>query len=109
MGRARIHKHERRLCDLLIHELSKLNNIKLYSRSNGCVTLVSFNMAGIPSYKTAAVLSDAEFCLRGDLHCAYLAHKKLNTLETGVVRFAPSLFNTKREVMLLSRCIANPY
>ena len=45
------------------------------------------------------------FCMRGGLHCAPLAHKKLGTLEEGTVRFAPAAFNTQDEVNALTRAL----
>ena len=63
--------------------------------------LVPFNIEGVPSGEASALLSDMGFYMRGGLHCAPLAHKKLGTLETGVVRFAPSAFNTPEDVSRL--------
>ena len=47
------------------------------------------------------MLSAKGFYMRGGLHCAPLAHKKAGTLETGAVRFSPSVFTTPRDVDLL--------
>ncbi|MCL1904471.1 MAG: aminotransferase class V-fold PLP-dependent enzyme [Oscillospiraceae bacterium] len=104
-GINRIYSHERELCKLFINEVSKIKMVKLYHGkfNTNLVPIVPFNVEGVESFKTANILSEAGFCLRGGLHCSFLAHKKLNTLETGVVRFAPSVFNTKREVLSLTR------
>lgn len=94
-----VYEHEWRLCNYAYGELRKIRGVILYggfSRKNA--PLFSFNIKGKGSEQTAALLSDRGFCLRGGFHCAYLAHKKLGTLNTGTVRFAPSVFTEKREV-----------
>ena len=98
-GISAIYEHEWRLCAYAFEQMKKNRRIVLYgsfSRKNA--PLFSFNIAGISSEETASRLSDSGFCLRGGLHCAYLAHKRLGTLETGTVRFAPSVYTTKYEV-----------
>lgn len=94
-----IYEHEWQLCNYACGEMKKIEGVILYggfSRNNA--PLFSFNIRGRGSEKTASVLSDSGYYLRGGFHCAYLAHKKLGTLETGTVRFAPSVFTTKGEV-----------
>ena len=94
-----VYEHEWQLCNYAFGEMKKIEGVILYggfSRNNA--PLFSFNVKGKGSEETASVLSDNGYYLRGGFHCAYLAHKKLGTLETGTVRFAPSFFTTKGEV-----------
>lgn len=70
-------------------------NIRLYA------PVVSFNLKDMDSTEAAAKLSDRGFYMRGGLHCAPLAHKKLGTLERGTVRFSPSAFTTAKDVDML--------
>ncbi|MCL1867138.1 MAG: aminotransferase class V-fold PLP-dependent enzyme [Oscillospiraceae bacterium] len=106
-GVEHIRAHETGLCQLFIESLQNEKRVKFYADRladfDKRVPLVSFNIDGLQSAETAGMLSDAGFALRGGLHCSSLAHKKMNTSETGTVRFAPSVFNTKREVLLLVR------
>ncbi|MCM1168301.1 MAG: aminotransferase class V-fold PLP-dependent enzyme, partial [Ruminococcus sp.] len=60
--------------------------------------VVSFNLGEIPSTEGAAMLSANGFYMRGGLHCAPLAHKKIGTINGGTIRFSPSAFNTANEV-----------
>ena len=41
-------------------------------------------------------------CVRGGLHCAPLAHKKLGTLERGAVRVSVGMFNTQKQMEKLA-------
>lgn len=94
-----IYEHEWQLCSYAFGEMKRIKGVILYggfSRKNA--PLFSFNIRGKSSEETASLLSDSGYYLRGGFHCAYLAHKKLGTLETGTVRFAPSVFTTKGEV-----------
>ncbi len=105
IGTDRIYRHESRLCDIFINELKKDKRVKIY-RQNDCgyVPIVSFNIGDIPSERVAQKLSEKGFCLRAGFHCAALAHSSLGT-ENGTVRFAPSVFNTEKDVFLLCRTI----
>ena len=94
-----IYEHEWQLCSYAFNEMRRIKGVILYggfTRKNA--PLFSFNVKGMSSEETASMLSDRGFYLRGGFHCAYLAHKKLGTLESGTVRFAPSVFTEKREV-----------
>lgn len=95
-----IYQHEWQLCNYAYSKLKEMNNVILYgdfTRKN--VPLFSFNIKGKSSAETASLLSDKGYYLRGGFHCAYLAHKKLSTLDIGTVRFAPSVFTSKNEVI----------
>ena len=98
-GAATIYEHEWQLCYHAHTHLRQNKNVILYGDFDRThAPLFSFNIKGMTSEETAAKLSDSGFYLRGGLHCAYLAHRKLGTLNTGTVRFAPSVFTTKGEV-----------
>jgi cysteine desulfurase family protein len=105
-GITRIYSHERELCELFMNNVCKIKKVKLYfDNLDGRTPLVPFNINGLESHETANLLSDTGICVRGGLHCSFLAHKKMNTLDTGAVRMAPSVFNTKKDVMGLIRQI----
>lgn len=94
-----IYEHEWQLCSYAHNKLRTIRGVILYgpfTRKNA--PLFSFNVKGLPSDRTAELLSDSGYYLRGGFHCAYLAHKKLGTLESGTVRFAPSIYTTRNEV-----------
>lgn len=106
-GITHIYDHERELCEQFIEQVKDIKKVRLYydKFDDKRIPVVPFNIEGFESVRTANMLSQAGICLRGGLHCSYLAHKKLNTLDTGVVRFSPSVFNSKREVAMLAKQI----
>lgn len=105
-GISRIFNHEAMLCNHFINGLREINGTIIY-RTGGLsyVPLVSFNIDGLHSQETTAILDKAGFALRGGLHCAGLAHRSIGTADTGTVRFAPSAFNSLSEVNLLLNSI----
>jgi cysteine desulfurase family protein len=105
IGIERIRRHEERMCDIFINGLKNDKRIKIYRR-NECeyVPIVSFNISGVPSEKTAQLLSEKGFCLRAGFHCAALAHSTLGT-DNGTVRFAPSVFSREKDVIRLVKTI----
>ncbi len=105
----RILSHETALCRSFCSQLRRIPGIIVYSTIDDQPELyapvVSFAVEGVPSAEASAELSRMGFCMRGGLHCAPLAHKKLGTLEEGTVRFAPAAFNTQDEVNALTRAL----
>lgn len=99
-------EHELTLCEqfcsaaeridgIVLHNFVSPRNKRLYA------PVVSFNFERLNSEEGARLLSENGFYMRGGLHCAPLAHKKIGTIKGGTIRFSPSAFNTAREVELL--------
>ncbi len=96
-----IFAHEDRLCRYFLNGIGKIPEITVYrSPRASYVPIVSFNIRGASPETVAEYLNQEGFCLRAGLHCAPLAHQSLGTTE-GAVRFAPSVFNTEKEVAFL--------
>lgn len=109
-GIDRIYSHEMSLCDLFIKRISNVAKIKLYRCENSkSLPVVSFTAENESSSVTADMLSQNGFYLRGGLHCNFLAHKKQGTLETGTVRLAPSVFNTRSDIIKLTDLLYKKY
>lgn len=90
--------HETKLTQMLITGLEKYENITVY-RNNNSLGVISFNIDGWDSATLSSFFSESyKICVRGGLHCSYLAHKTLGTLETGLLRVSFSIFNTEKEV-----------
>lgn len=119
--------HELTLCERFCAAASRINGITVCNlitpqNQDNYAPVVSFNFKALNSEAGARLLSENGFYMRGGLHCAPLAHKKLGTLgaapqslfETawqdspfknngsGTIRFSPSAFNTVREVDMLT-------
>ena len=98
MTTQRIHRHETDLCDRFIKGIESIPHIKIYRCDCDYTPIVAFNIGDENSQQVANELSEKGFALRGGLQCAGLTHRTLGTLEQGVVRFAPSVFNNAQQV-----------
>ena len=93
-------------CEERISKLTKrfynrildIRNIEVYGKENG---IISFRIKGIPTESASALLAKRGICIRGGLHCAPLAHAKVGTLDTGLIRVSLSIFNNERQADLL--------
>lgn len=103
----RIHNHEHELCRYFFEEMKSNMKVRLYSKDFGSdrVPIVPFNIIGHDSTETAALLNNEGFFLRGGFHCAFFAHKRMGTTESGAVRFAPSVFTSRAEVTAFVRTV----
>lgn len=109
-GIDRIYAHEISLCELFVKRCESIKSIKLYRCENAkSLPVVSFTAGEETSSVTADMLSQNGFYLRGGLHCNFLAHKKQGTLETGTVRLAPSVFNTRTDIIKLTELLYKKY
>lgn len=101
---AAILEHELRLCERFCAGAERISGIMLLNRITPenrelYAPVVSFNFKNISATEGAQLLSSHGFYLRGGLHCAPLAHKKIGTIEDGgTIRFSPSAFNSSKEV-----------
>jgi cysteine desulfurase family protein len=102
-----LYSYEMMLCQLLQIELEQNPNITIYSNAiiNKSVPIVSFNYKGMTSMELASLLDKNKVCVRGGLHCSPLAHTKLNTLSSGIVRVSPSCFNIKSEIFYVAQVL----
>lgn len=110
-GMAGILSHELALCKRFCAGVRGLRGVILYNditaeNEERYAPVVSFNVEGMPSVQAAAALSDKGIYMRGGLHCAPLAHKKIGTTDIGTVRFSPSVFTAPGEVDTLVRALA---
>lgn len=95
IGMEKIYKHEFELCKYVYNNFKMNNNIHLIINDylmNRFVPLVSFNIGDLKSDVAVDLLNDKGFALRGGLHCSPLAHKNYKTIDSGLIRFAPSYF-----------------
>lgn len=100
--------HENRIIKYIFDELNLCKNVVLYTDFYDRIPkspVLSFNIKSKQSEETAALLAEKGICVRGGLHCAPMAHKKFNTLESGTVRITPSWFTSEKETDFLVNCI----
>lgn len=101
-----IFQHETACCEQFLRMLKTIPHIRIYREPGvSYVPIVSFTADSIPSEELAEALSQHGFCLRAGLHCAPLAHRSIGTADGGTVRFAPSVFNSGKEVNALGMAV----
>lgn len=104
----KIHAYENMLCTEFINGIKNIKGIYIYRNAeSNYVPIVSFTSDFIDSPELTSVLSDSGFALRGGLQCASVTHNFLHTTDIGTVRFSPSVFNTKKQVINLVNKIKN--
>ncbi len=100
-----IYKHEIKLLKYLQYNLMNERKIKLYTDLLNCkkiyAPILSLNVENMHSEQVAAQLSEDGIAVRAGLHCAPLAHKSCNTINTGTVRISPSVFTEKNQIDFL--------
>lgn len=101
-GVARIADYESELGRYAARHLAELPGVEVFSGPEQ-TGVVSFRAAGMDCEELGEALAVRGIALRAGLHCAPLAHRTAGTLETGTVRFSPSVFNRRQEVDELVR------
>jgi selenocysteine lyase/cysteine desulfurase len=103
-----IYRHEMGLGTEIFARLAQMQPVRLYTsgfRLGRHVPVISFNIDGVPSEETVSRLSELGFALRGGLHCAPLAHRRMGTLNTGTARISIGACNTERQAVALCEAI----
>ena len=101
-GVARIADYESELGRYAARHLAELPGVEVFAGPSQ-TGVVSFRAAGVDCEELGEALAARGIALRAGLHCAPLAHRTAGTLETGTVRFSPSVFNRRQEVDELVR------
>lgn len=101
-GVARIADYEGELGRYAAQRLADIPGVEVFSGPEQ-TGVVSFRVSGWDCEELGEALASRGIALRAGLHCAPLAHRTAGTLETGTVRFSPSVFNRCQEVDRLTR------
>ena len=101
-GVARIADYEGELGRYAAQRLADIPGVEVFSGPEQ-TGVVSFRVSGWDCEELGEALASRGVALRAGLHCAPLAHRTAGTLETGTVRFSPSVFNRRQEVDRLTR------
>lgn len=98
IGLDKIHEHEKKLSQLCIEQLQKIDGVTIYgpkqtSQRSG---VVSFTIDGIHSHDVAQILGDEKICIRAGHHCAMPLHTRLGIPSSARASFY--LYNTEGDV-----------
>ena len=107
-GRENIYQREMKLAEKIYSTLREIERVSLYTPNYAQgthVPVISFNIDGMSGQESTTKLSQMGFALRGGLHCAPLAHKKMGTLERGTARISVGAFNTAEQAEQLCDAI----
>ncbi|MBR7133076.1 MAG: aminotransferase class V-fold PLP-dependent enzyme [Clostridia bacterium] len=108
LGTEKISNHETGIIKTVYFGLRNNPEAVLYTPEpfvNSYAPVLSFNISGVPSGVTANLLAENGIAVRGGLHCAPMAHRQLNTLDTGTVRLSTATFNTYSEAEAFLRLV----
>ena len=97
----KVRAHEEELYDILYNILNENERITIYKMNSYSGNTLSFNINGLSSAYVASELEKRDICVRSGFHCAPLAHKLLNTGDSGAVRVGIGVFNTKSDIYAL--------
>ncbi len=103
-----IHSRENRLTRLFVDGIKEIEGLRLYGDFSGGdrLPVVSLNIEGLPASDLAGLLWEKYgIATRAGSHCAPLLHQRFKTVETGMVRFSFSYFNTEEEIATGSRAL----
>lgn len=102
-------RHEARMRRLLADELNGRRGIAVYASGTEAVQtgVLSVKLGGLDCEEAARRLASRGIAVRAGLHCAPLAHRTADTLETGTVRLSASPFTTEREIYAAARALAS--
>lgn len=106
----RLYQAEMQLCRRLYRNLSAIPGVQLYSdepQIGKNLPLIAFQLQGLGSEQTAALLNDYGIAVRAGFHCAALAHRKMGTHRDGTVRVSLGAFNTQQEADAFCRAVAD--
>ena len=94
----KIRAHEEDLYDILFNILKENQEVIVYKMNSYKGNTLSFNIKNLSSSYVASELDKRDICVRSGFHCSPLAHKLMNTGNSGAVRISIGVFNTKNDI-----------
>lgn len=109
-GIEEIAQHETQMMARAYLQLYEMKKVRLYTPCPSILygtPVLAMNIEGLPSEETAQILSQKGIAVRAGLHCAPMAHRHFGTIDSGVVRLAPSAFTSRQDIDYLCRVVRN--
>ena len=95
IGLGNIEYHLNKLRCRAYDGLKQIKGVSAYKTEGG---IALFNLSGMDSTELSYLLDKKGVCVRGGLHCAPSAHKKLGTIDSGAARLSFSIMNSEKEI-----------
>ncbi len=96
IGMNKIAEHERKLTQILMSELSQIQNLEIMGDTSDKQGLISFNIKGIHPADIAFVLSKENICVRTGHHCAMPIHQRFG--QNVSLRVSLGIYNTENDI-----------
>lgn len=102
-----IQKHENKLMQYLIDELTSIKNVTVYGpkKASRKSPLIAFNIKGQNSFDISKQLASVNIESRAGCHCATLAHRYLGITPPTSCRISPYFYNTMEEMEYVVKAI----
>ncbi|MEA4926844.1 MAG: aminotransferase class V-fold PLP-dependent enzyme [Syntrophomonadaceae bacterium] len=103
-----IHKREQDMTEALLQGLQVIPRVQTYGAgdSRQRTAVIAFNIEGMDCGDLTLRLEyEYGIITRSGLHCAYLAHKTLGTLQSGACRLSPGFFTSDEQIETVLRAI----
>lgn len=104
-----IYRHEMKVGREVYYRLRSIPGVVLYTdgfEEGRHLPVIAFNLEGMGSEELTERLSEMGFALRGGLHCAPLAHRRMGTSEQGAARVSIGAFNNTQQARELCNAVA---
>lgn len=99
---AREEKTMREKCQYIYDQLASDENFEIYNHRDKLSSMVSFNILNMESGRVSDILwREYKIATRPGSHCAPLVHKRLNTVDRGIVRVSLSTYTSWDEIYSL--------
>ncbi len=95
IGLDNIKKHEIKLANLCLKELSKIEGVTIYNKNSNS-GIITFNINGVHPHDAASVFDKNNVCLRAGHHCAQPITTFLKQIST--LRISFYLYNTEDDI-----------
>lgn len=98
LGMENVYRHEQKLCEYALEELSKVGGIEIYGPkgTSDRLAVIPFNLKGVHPHDLASILDEEGIAVRSGHHCAQPLMRRLNMDNTARASFY--IYNTEDEV-----------
>lgn len=94
VGFEKIMTHDQQLMKYLKDRMAELGFVKMFGENQ--TAILSFVVSGVHNHDVAAILGDAEICVRAGHHCTMPLMQKMDV--SGTTRVSLGIYNSKKDI-----------